>query len=98
MGSDVVFGAHYRGRVDRYPRVVDEGVLLWHISGFYLAHLGCRPGVGVTKAPFVNFSVSKMFDLAKVHVTVFESRSYLTGVTAAGLRQHLSNMNLILNS
>ena len=24
------------------------------------------PGVGITKAPFVNFSVSKIFDLAKV--------------------------------
>ena len=26
------------------------------------------PGVGVTKAPFANFSVSKIFDLAKVPV------------------------------
>ena len=31
------------------------------------------PGVGVTKAPFVNFSASKMFDLAKVPVRFFES-------------------------
>ena len=36
--------------------------------------------VGVTKAPFVNFSVSKIFDLAKVPATFFESHSYLTGV------------------
>ena len=29
-------------------------------------------GVGVTKAPFVNFSVSEIFDLAKVPVRLFE--------------------------
>ena len=56
-----------------------------------------QPGVGVTKAPFVNFSVSKIFDLAKVPVRLFASHSYLTGVTAAELRQHLSNMNMIFN-
>ena len=27
---------------------------------------GCRSGVGVTKAPFVNFSVTGNFDLVKV--------------------------------
>ena len=56
------------------------------------------PRVGVTKVPFVNFSVSKIFDLAKVPVTFFKSHSYLTGVTAAELRQHLSNMNVVFNS
>ena len=55
------------------------------------------PGVGLTKAPFVNFSVSKIFDLAEVPVRLFVSHSYLTGVTAAELRQHLSNMNMIFN-
>ena len=55
-------------------------------------------GVGVTKAPFVNFSVSRIFDLAKVPVRLFASHSYLTGVTAAELRQHLSNMKVIYNS
>ena len=39
-----------------------------------------QPGVGVTKVPFVNFSVSKIFDLAKVPVTFFKSHSYLTDV------------------
>ena len=29
------------------------------------------PGMGVTKAPFVNISVSKIFDLAKVPVRFF---------------------------
>ena len=57
-----------------------------------------RSGVGVTKAPFVNFSVSKIFDPVKVPVRLFASHSYLTGVTAAELRQHLSNMNVIYNS
>ena len=50
-----------------------------------------RPGVGVTKAPFVNFSVSTILDLAKIPITFFESHSYLTGVAAAELRRHLSN-------
>ena len=44
------------------------------------------PWVGVTKAPFAIFSVSKIFDLAKVPVRFFESHSYFTGVTAAQLR------------
>ena len=53
------------------------------------------PGVGVTKAPFVNFSVSKIFDLANVPVMFLASHSYLTVVTAAELRRHLSNINVI---
>ena len=56
-----------------------------------------KPGVGVTKAPFVNFSVSKIFVLAKVPLTLFESHLYLTGATAAELRRHLSNINAIFN-
>ena len=38
-----------------------------------------QPGVGVTKAPFVNFPASKIFDLAKVPLRFFESSVYLTG-------------------
>ena len=68
------------------------------MRSFVFPHKYERPGVGVTKATFVNFSVCKIFDLAKVPLKVFESHSYLTGVTAAELRQHLSNMNLIFNS
>ena len=56
------------------------------------------PGVGVTKAPFVNFSVSKIFDLIKVPLRLFKSHSYLTGATAAELRRHPSNINMIFNS
>ena len=55
-------------------------------------------GVVVTKAPFVNFSASTIFDLAKVTVRFVESHSYLTGVTAAELRQHQSNINMIFNN
>ena len=55
------------------------------------------PGVGVTKAPFVNSSVSKIFVLAKIPLRSFESHLYLTGVTAAELRWHLSNINVIYN-
>ena len=46
--------------------------------------------MGVTKDPFVNFSVRKIFDLAKVPVRLFVSHSYLTGVAAAELWQLLS--------
>ena len=60
--------------------------------------LGISSGVWVTKAPLVNFSVSKIFDLTKVHVTFLESHSYLTGVPAAELRRHLSNINAIFDS
>ena len=67
----------------------------WHSWGAVATD---RPGVGVTKAPFVNFSASRIFDLAKVPVRLFASHSYLTGVTAAELRQHLSDMNVIYNS
>ena len=56
------------------------------------------PGVGVTKAPFVNFSVSKILDLSKLPHELFESHLYLTGATAAELRRHLSNINVIFNS
>ena len=44
-----------------------------------------RTGVGVTEAPFANFSVSKIFDLEKLPVRFPESHSYLTGVTAANV-------------
>ena len=56
------------------------------------------PGAGVTKAPFVDFSVSIIFDLVKAPVKLFQSHSYLTGATAAELRRHLSNMSMIFNS
>ena len=51
--------------------------------------------MGVTKAPFINFSVNKIFDLAKVPVGLVESGSYLTGISAAELRRYLSNINVI---
>ena len=53
--------------------------------------------MGVTKAPFVNFSVSKIFVVAKVPLRLFESHVYLTGATAAELRRHLSNINAIFD-
>ena len=50
---------------------------------------------GATKAPFANLSVREIFGLATVRF--FESHSYLTGATAAELRRHLWNMNVIFN-
>ena len=69
-------------------------VLLWLVNVGYHSY---PSGVGVTKAPFVNFSISKIFDLAKVNHRSFESHSYLTGIAAAQLRRYLSNMNMIFN-
>ena len=63
----------------------------------YLLNITFISGVGVTKAPFVNFSVSKIFDLARVLLRLFDSHLYLTGATAAELRRHLSNINVIFN-
>ena len=53
---------------------------------------------GGIKITFVNFSISKIFDLAKVPVWFFESHSYLTSVTAAQLRRHPSNINVIFRA
>ena len=45
--------------------------------------------MGVTKVPFINFSVNKIFEPAKVPVRYFASNAYLTGVPAAELQLHL---------
>ena len=50
-----------------------------------------RLGAEVTKAGFVNFSVSKQFGLGKIPLRLFESHLYLTSATAAELRRHLQN-------
>ena len=55
----------------------------------------CSSWVGVTKAPFFNFSAREFFDRAKLHGRFFKSHSYLTDVTPAKLQWHLSNMNVI---
>ena len=52
------------------------------------------PGAGITKAPFVNFSVG-IFRIYKSLFRFFESRSYLTSVDAAKLRRHLTDMSVI---
>ena len=51
-------------------------------------------GEEFTKAPFPNFFAREIFGLTKVLCRFFGSHSYLTGVTAAELRRHLSNMNV----
>ena len=55
-------------------------------------------GVGVTKTPLVDLSVKTYSDLATVAFRFFESYSYLTAVTAAKLRRHLSIINVIFKS
>ena len=83
-----------------------SGIYTYTITCFFV-QIGRRTNIvqqcrrysrGVTKVPFVNFPVSKIFDLAKVPLRLFESRSYLTGATAAELRRHLSNINMMFNS
>ena len=59
--------------------------------------VGRRYGMGGTKAPFVNFSLSSIFYLTKVIVRFVESHSYLTSVPTAELRWHLSNINAIFS-
>ena len=46
-------------------------------------------------ADFLGSVIFQIFHFAKIHVIYWISRWYLTGVTAAQLRWHLSNMNAI---
>ena len=52
-------------------------------------------GVGVTKPIFSAPLFSHFFRIIKTVVTCMISSSYLAGVTAAELRRHLANMNMI---
>ena len=38
--------------------------------------------MGITEVPYSKFSIQDISEFAKLHVTSFESHSYLTGVTA----------------
>ena len=49
----------------------------------------------ITKALFVWIWVKKMFDLEKITYSIFESRSYLTGIIAAKSRRHLVDMYVV---
>ena len=50
------------------------------LSQWYVSSL-LEPGVGVTKAVFVNFSIISILDLAEVPIGLIELHSYMTGVT-----------------
>ena len=63
----------------------------------YIPHTCDQSGVGDTKTMFLIFSESNIFDLANVTVRFVELHSCLTGVTAAQLGWHLSNVNVIFN-
>ena len=52
-------------------------------------------GVGVTKPISSVPLFSEFFSITKTHVSYWISRLYLTGVAAAQLRWHLSNINVI---
>ena len=55
----------------------------------------CLSGVGVTKPISSVPLFSEIFSIAKTRVSYWISRLYLTGVAAAQLRWHLSNINVI---
>ena len=57
--------------------------------------LNVLSGVGVTKPIFSVPLFSHFFWMIKTVVTCMISSSYLAGVTAAVLRRHLANMNMI---
>ena len=54
-----------------------------------------EPGVGVTKPISFVPLFSLFFSIVKTNVSYWISGLYLAGVTAAQLRWHLSNMNVI---
>ena len=54
-----------------------------------------RPGVEVTKMISSVLLFSEFFAIVKTYVSCWISRLYLTGVAAAQLRGHMSNMNVI---
>ena len=84
-GQDVITTRHFT------VNITSVGTDIPHLPNYTSA-------VGVTKDLFVNFSVSRILDMAKIHVKFFESLPLLTGVTAAQLRWHLPNVNVIFNS
>ena len=53
------------------------------------------PGVGVTKPISSVPLFSEIFSMVKTHVCYWISHLYLTGVAAAQLQWHLSNINVI---
>ena len=72
-----------------FPSILDiEMTLVVQMKGSFV--LGVGGGGGVTKASFVNFPISNIFDLAKVLLRLFESHLYLTGT-------NLSNIKVIFN-
>ena len=74
-----------------------ENVSIWwrHHVSVERKRSHAYPEVGVTKASFVNFSVSTIFESAKVPVKFFAAHSYMT---AAEQRRHLSYMNVVFSS
>ena len=88
------FVAFYRHRYWLYRNLVFHYI---HQLGIWYDQANIS-GVGVTKASFVNFSLSKIFDLVKLPLRLFNSHLYLTGATAAELRRHLSSINVIFKS
>ena len=88
------WNAHFNyvwNRVGNMPPIqVSSGC--W--TGRLCQHMA-RPGVGVTKPISSVPLFSKFFSTVKIRVNYQISYLYLTGVAAARLRWHLSNINVI---
>ena len=67
---------------------------MWN-TATHLHNVERGPGVGVTKPISSVPLFSEFFNIIKTYVTYWISRLYLTGVAAAQLRWHLSNINVI---
>ena len=53
----------------------------WDLADNHVASSISLTGLGVTKAPFVNFSVRKIPDLGKVTLRIFQSHLYFSRAT-----------------
>ena len=78
----ISFAAYRKRRLSRFSQIAytiynRSKVLCFSVNS---------PGMGGTWALSVNFSGSKISDIAKVPLRLFDSHSYLTGAAATGLR------------
>ena len=73
----IKFGVGNSGRL----ATCDQKSDIWVFNQFTLGYVKTRGGV--TKAPFVHVSITDISDIIESYVSVFKTRSYLTGVFAA---------------
>ena len=97
---DPSYGAPWRRSAQRNlqydERISNDDVIKWkHFPRYWPCVWVTGPGMGVTKPISSVLLFFCFFRIIKTQVTCTISRSYLTGVTAAELRRHLTIMNVI---